>query len=251
MGIMSINPAAIPVAVALSCGLQSEVVPSNFMTPPPLHPQRSSPPSSNLGRIQEDVMEHNHLDSSSSQESDDAGLIEYPQISVTDERGKVSIPVPPPVVVISEETASIVRGTARARKEAFWQSNLFHNTFPPIAQAGSIVQSDLEKTSSGSVKVPLSQECAGLDHTAILSILQRVIQLKVPELQLSSHLASQLLLIGQFDSFGDQNPIRVELRIHQEPGGSSSSRSLKIRHLAGDHSQYDLFCQRLIRGITS
>ncbi|CAG0917990.1 unnamed protein product [Notodromas monacha] len=284
----SMNTASIPVAVALSCALvvAAETSPG-FMTPPPVHPQRASPPS-NLGRIQEDVMEQNVIDSLGSPESvedlDEDGLSsakvegpDCPQISVTDVMGEVSIRVPQcvpmddsddPLVLM--QSASITKGTSgkivpgssqQFRKQAYFQNDLFHCTYPPGMGpvSSNLVQSDnissMEKTSSGSVKVPLSTECAGLDQRAILSILQQVIQIRAPELELCDpsraafsvpHPEGSLFVEQRVDH--EHDPVRVELRIQQEPG---DSRSLKIRHIGGDHSQYDLFCQRLIQGIIS
>jgi hypothetical protein len=200
------------------------------------------------------------------------GAVEYPQISVTDEMGEVSYRMSndhqQQSMEEDDQTLSFPRdpigktgpypatSTSQSRQQAYFQSDLFHATYPPGGcGSSSIVHGEstcMEKTPSGSLKVPLSDECDGLDHRAILAILQQIISMKVPELHVANQeqqvvRPEESLLVEQRGP-EDHDPVRVELKIQQEPG---DHRSLKIKHLGGDHLEYDLFCQRLIQGILS
>lgn len=223
-----------------------------------------SPPST-LGMIREERQQQQH-----------------PQISLTDEQGDevtlVGPSAPPhnfyctpllPNFVVSGPCdpcrPSIVRGIGRqrsttgcgeVRRDSYARSTtMLRNTFPPLGCENSsdvnVFASELQKTSSGSFEVALSDVCSRLDASDILSIVKRIIDVRAPPSGFAFSCQSDSGGTGDWGATDSglaleyPGGIQIELRVF-----GCESKGLKMRRISGDHLQYNQLCQELISFMT-
>ncbi|XP_049838712.1 serine/threonine-protein kinase SIK3 isoform X1 [Schistocerca gregaria] len=211
----------------------------------------------------------------------------HPQISLTDEMGDevtlVAPPhyycppsLPPPFAIpgpCDPGRPSIVRGigrqrlptvtTGEIRREQYARNHpSLHHTFPPPSGADlevtsppssppspqdGVVASELQKTSSGSFEVALSDFCSRLDAADILGLVKSIIDTRAPP--------SSFAYGGEWgstDGCDDDGGggglaleypggVQIELRVF-----GCESKGLKMRRISGDHLQYSQLCQELV-----
>jgi len=115
-------------------------------------------------------------------------------------------------------------------------------------KSGQIFSSELvEKTSSGSFLVCLSDNCSDLNSNDILTIIKQIIDVKAPpKCFLFSNVSEDL----ESNKLSLEYPggVQIELKIYEKIG--CDQKSLKLRRISGDQNKYSQVCQQLISCIT-
>lgn len=121
-----------------------------------------------------------------------------------------------------------------------------------VSLSGSVLASDLlQKTSSGSFKLTLSDVCSQLNASDILGRIKRLIDERAPPKCFAfSH--------SEGGDSGDREEgglaleypggVQIELRVCEDVG--CELKGLKMRRISGDHLQYNQLCQELISCMT-
>nr|CAD7194420.1 unnamed protein product [Timema douglasi] len=108
----------------------------------------------------------------------------------------------------------------------------------------------LQKTSSGSFKVTLSDFCSRLTATDILGLVKRLIDARAPPkgFTFSSHMSDS----GDYSEGGlaleYPGGVQIELMVCTDLG--CELKGLKMRRISGDQHQYSQLCQELISCMT-
>lgn len=121
-----------------------------------------------------------------------------------------------------------------------------------VSLTGSVLASDLlQKTSSGSFKLTLSDVCSQLNASDILGRIKRLIDARAPPKCFAfSH--SEIGDSGRSKegALALEYPggVQIELRVCEDTG--CELKGLKMRRISGDHFQYNQLCQELISCMT-
>jgi hypothetical protein len=121
-----------------------------------------------------------------------------------------------------------------------------------MSLTGSVLASDpLQKTSSGSFKLTLSDVCSQLNASDILGRIKRLIDARAPPKCFAfSHSESGDLGKNEEGGLALEYPggVQIELRVCEDMG--CELKGLKMRRISGDHLQYNQLCQELISCMT-
>lgn len=121
-----------------------------------------------------------------------------------------------------------------------------------VSLTGSVLASDLlQKTSSGSFKLTLSDVCSQLNASDILGRIKRLIDARAPPKCFTfSHGESGNSGQNEEGALALEYPggVQIELRVCEDTG--CELKGLKMRRISGDHLQYNQLCQQLISCMT-
>ncbi|PSN34704.1 hypothetical protein C0J52_19023 [Blattella germanica] len=121
-----------------------------------------------------------------------------------------------------------------------------------ISLTGSVLSSDLlQKTSSGSFKLTLSDVCSQLNASDILGRIKQLIDARAPPKCFAfSNKESGDSGDSQEGGLALEYPggVQIELRVCEDTG--CELKGLKMRRISGDHLQYNQLCQELISCMT-
>lgn len=121
-----------------------------------------------------------------------------------------------------------------------------------VSLTGSVLASDLlQKTSSGSFKLTLSDVCSQLNASDILGRVKRLIDARAPPKCFTfSHGESGDPGESEEGALALEYPggIQIELRVFEDT--ECELKGLKMRRISGDHLQYNQLCQQLISCMT-
>lgn len=122
-----------------------------------------------------------------------------------------------------------------------------------VSLTGSVLATDLlQKTTSGSFKLTLSDVCSQLDASDILGHIKRLIDARAPPKYFAfSHGKSGDLGKSEEGALALMCPggVQIELRVYEDTG--CELKGLKLRRISGDHLQYNQLCQELISCMTA
>jgi hypothetical protein len=117
-----------------------------------------------------------------------------------------------------------------------------------VPLTGSVLASDLlQKTSSGSFRLTLSDVCSQLNASDILGRIKRLIDARAPPKCFTfSHGESGDSGQSEEGALALEYPggVQIELRVFEDTG--CELKGLKMRRISGDHLQYNQLCQQLI-----
>jgi hypothetical protein len=122
-----------------------------------------------------------------------------------------------------------------------------------VSLTGSVLATDLlQKTTSGSFKLTLSDVCSQLDASDILGHIKRLIDARAPPKYFAfSHGKSGDSGKSEEGALALMCPggVQIELRVYEDTG--CELKGLKLRRISGDHLQYNQLCQELISCMTA
>ncbi|XP_023703569.1 serine/threonine-protein kinase SIK3 isoform X4 [Cryptotermes secundus] len=122
-----------------------------------------------------------------------------------------------------------------------------------VSLTGCVLATDpLQKTSSGSFKLTLSDMCSQLNASDILGHVKRLIDARAPPKCFA-------FSCGESSDSGNSDEgalaleypggVQIELRVCENAG--CELKGLKLRRISGDHFQYNQLCQELISCMTA
>ncbi|CAG2054236.1 unnamed protein product [Timema podura] len=136
-------------------------------------------------------------------------------------------------------------------KNTIFKDTLTNSPSITSMSAGNVFASELlQKTSSGSFKVTLSDFCSRLTATDILGLVKRLIDARAPPkgFTFSSHMSDS----GDYSEGGlaleYPGGVQIELMVCTDLG--CELKGLKMRRISGDQHQYSQLCQELISCMT-
>ncbi|KAL0281085.1 UNVERIFIED_CONTAM: hypothetical protein PYX00_002182 [Menopon gallinae] len=112
---------------------------------------------------------------------------------------------------------------------------------------GDIFASELvEKTSSGSFEVRLSEYYSELNANDILTMVKKIIDMKAPPKYCFLSSSEDLSTNDEENGLSLEYPggIQIELKVYGKSG--CEQKGLKLRRISGDQIQYSQLCQQLI-----
>ena len=121
-----------------------------------------------------------------------------------------------------------------------------------ISLTGNVLASDLlQKTSSGSFKLILSDVCSQLNASDILGHIKQLIDARAPP-KCFAFCQKENGVSGGSEEGGlaleYPGGVQIELRVCEDAG--CELKGLKLRRISGDHLQYNQLCQELISCMT-
>lgn len=139
----------------------------------------------------------------------------------------------------------------------FYKSEQNSNDFAPACSSnlysgasistGDIFSSELvEKTSSGSFEVRLSEHYSELNANDILNIVKRIIDVKAPPKCCFLSSSEDISDNDEENGLSLEYPggVQIELKVCEKSG--CEQKGLKLRRISGDKIQYSQLCQQLI-----
>jgi hypothetical protein len=122
-----------------------------------------------------------------------------------------------------------------------------------VSLTGSVLATDLlQKTTSGSFKLTLSDVFSQLNASDILGRIKRLIDARAPPKYFAfSHGESGDSGKSEEGALALEYPggVQIELRVCEDTG--CELKGLKLRRISGDHLQYNQLCQELISCMTA
>ena len=161
----------------------------------------------------------------------------HPQISITDEQGEVT-DMSWSVYALSGKNGSFHRVGLQNLQNDVLSSSLLAGDISSV-----VTYSELHKSSSGSIEVPLSSGCSQLTVAEIFALIERSIHTKTSGLVSSQMKDAAGLLLER------PGEVHIALEV-SPPAGPEGLKGLKIRRISGDYVRYDRICNELIACIS-